>query len=298
MKDDKKIVAIIVTYNRKKILEECIKSLLNQNYQSLSILIIDNNSSDGTFDYIKKYVDNKKVFYKNTLENIGGAGGFNFGMREAYNMGCDYMWLMDDDTIVLPNALKSFLDADKSLDGNYGFLSSIVKWTDGSLCKMNKQSKFRKWNEEINKQNKDISIIYAASFVSFFTRVDVVKEIGLPIKDFYIWADDIEYSKRISKKYKCYILRDSIVIHKTKNNEGSNIAKDEDRIDRYKFAFRNGFYIAKKNGIKGIAEQFLRVNYNIIRVLFTNNKHKFKKIKIIIISSLKGIKFNPKIEYL
>lgn len=46
------------------------------------------------------YIDQKTIFYFNTGRNLGGAGGFNFGVRKAYEAGYDYIWLMDDDTIV------------------------------------------------------------------------------------------------------------------------------------------------------------------------------------------------------
>ena len=82
----KKVVAIIVTYNRKELLRECIEALLNQDYKHCDILIIDNASTDGTREYINSVVDNKKVIYINTGSNLGGAGGFNYGIKEAYKL--------------------------------------------------------------------------------------------------------------------------------------------------------------------------------------------------------------------
>ena len=76
----KKVIAVIVTYNRKELLKESINALLKQNYKNLRILIIDNNSTDGTKEHISEELKNENVIYENTGENLGGAGGFNYGM--------------------------------------------------------------------------------------------------------------------------------------------------------------------------------------------------------------------------
>ena len=290
----KRIVSVIVTYNRKELLKECIEALLKQDYKDLDILIVDNNSTDNTYSYIKHFIDNKKVFYKNTLENLGGAGGFNYGIREAIKMNYDYIWIMDDDTIVKKDTLTKLLEADSKLNGNYGYLSSIALWTDNTPCLMNKQKVYKNTLSE----DKTLIKTYHSSFVSMFFKKEVILDVGLPIKEFFIWGDDVEYSNRLSKKYDCYVVNNSIVIHKTKLNTGSNIAIDNDRIDRYKYAYRNEVYIARHNGLKGRIRQFLKINYHILRVIFKSKKYNLKKIKIIINNSLLGIKFNPKVEFI
>ena len=95
------IVAIIVTYNRKELLKESILSLFQQTYQNFSIYIIDNASTDGTYEYINDMLDNDRLYYFNTGKNLGGAGGFSFGIKEAVQNGFSYLWIMDDDTLPL-----------------------------------------------------------------------------------------------------------------------------------------------------------------------------------------------------
>ena len=138
--EQKHVGTIVVTYNRRNLLKDCIEALLKQNYKKQEILIIDNASTDGTKEYIDNLIDNKKVFYFNTGANLGGAGGFNYGVREALKRNYDYVWLMDDDTIAENNnALKSLVGKASYLKDDFSFLSSIAKWTDGKICKMNRQ---------------------------------------------------------------------------------------------------------------------------------------------------------------
>lgn len=291
-----RVCAIVVTYNRKNLLIECIDALLNQT-ASLDILIIDNASTDGTKEYIKSYIDLKKICYVNTDNNLGGAGGFNFGIKTAFDMGYEYFWMMDDDTIPNSDALQEFLHGCEILDNKFGFLSSVTLWVDQSLCKMNIQKFKNPWNSRFNTLKEGLIPCEHATFVSFFLKRDTVIKFGLPIKEFFIWSDDIEYSMRISREVPCYIVGKSVVVHKTANNEGSNIVKDDRRIDRYKFAFRNEMYIAKKYGLKCFVSQILKILKNIIEVLRSSNGNKIKKINVIISSSIRGVFFKPKIEF-
>ena len=299
MEELKKVIAVVVTYNRKELLKECIEALLNQDYKNCHILIVDNASTDGTKEYINEYLKNKKINYVNTGANLGGAGGFNYGMKEAYKIGSDFMWVMDDDTIPCKDALKELIESDEILEGKYGFLSSVALWKDDSQCKMNIQKISKDWFVDSRYLKSGLLRTYYATFVSMLIRTDTIVKVGLPIKDFFIWGDDIEYTNRISKKYNCYISGKSQVVHYTTNNEGSNIAKDsKDRINRYKYAYRNEMYIAKQNGIKGISRQIAKICLHLFRVIFISNGEKIKKIRIILSSSLKGLFFNPKVEYI
>ena len=135
---DKKVIAVVVTYNRKELLKECIEALLNQNYKNCDVLVVDNASTDGTENYIKPLLDSKRVIYKNTGSNLGGAGGFNYGLKMAYALKYEFFWLMDDDTMPYNNALEELMKAKDELK-EFGFLSSIAEWVDGKLCNMNIQ---------------------------------------------------------------------------------------------------------------------------------------------------------------
>lgn len=295
----KGVATILVTFNRKELLKEALDRLKVQEYENNIVLIVDNASTDGTKECIEKYIDNSRFFYVNTGKNLGGAGGFSFGIKYAYQkIHTDYYWLMDDDCFVKNDSLSQLVKACDILDNNFGFLSSLVLWKDGKICEMNKQKIKQPWHKKGELLQYSLISTYYATFVSFFIRKEVVEELGLPIKEFFIWGDDVEYSDRISKKYPCFIVGNSIVEHATASNSGSNIALDsKERIGRYKYAYRNEVYIAKKNGLKGILRQYLKIHLHIYRVLRYSKKSKFKKILIIIFSSLKGLFFNPKVEY-
>lgn len=290
------IAAVIVTYNRKTLLLECIEKLFNQTVDSFDILIVDNHSTDGTYNALNRYLENSRISYIDTGSNLGGAGGFQYGMKAAVEAGYEYVWIMDDDSMPTESALEELIDAYKSLDDNVGFLSSKVMWTDGSICNMNIQRVSA--TKKVTDFSEAFIPIVVASFVSLFIPSTVINDVGLPFKEFFIWTDDWEYTKRIANKYPCYLITDSVVIHKTASNTGSNIALDsDDRLDRYKYAYRNEMYFYKREGFKGVLYYFAKLMLHCYRVMrFAKNK-KRERLKIIINNAKKGLSFNPTVEF-
>lgn len=293
----KKVAAVVVTYNRKELLLENIESLLKQTVSDLlDIIIIDNASTDGTKEVLNRYISSQQIIYKNTGANLGGAGGFNYGIKYAAENDYEYIWVMDDDCIPNNIALEKFLESDKKLNGNYGYLSSKVLWKDGNICAMNIQRETMFKN--VNDFKTEFVKIAMASFVSLFIPTKVVVEFGLPIKEFFIWTDDWEYTRRISLKYPCYLVNDSIVTHKSASNIGANISNDSiERLDRYKYLYRNDVYLWRREGISGYAYEVLRLLFHSFKICCLSNDNRMKRLKYLLFGTIAGIRFSPSIEY-
>ena len=289
---EQKILAVVVTYNRKQLLLECIDHLLHQTIgQNIKILIIDNASSDGTYQVLKPYIDKNFITYINTGSNLGGAGGFEYGVRQASKENCDYVWLMDDDSMPEPNAAEYLLEYALKIH-KFGFLSSYVKWVDGSPCVMNLQRK--DIMQKITSFDKKVIKIEIATFVSMFIPMKVIYEFGAPIGEFFIWGDDWEYTRRISKQLPCYLITQSVVVHKTKFNRGSDIALDSfDRMDRYRYSFRNNYYLTHRDGLKGRAYWCLLLAKNAIKIIVISKDHKKERLNTMIEGAKEGKQFNP-----
>lgn len=289
------IVTVVVTYNRKRILKECIGSLIKQNNNKMKILIIDNNSTDDTYDYIKNVL-NKNIDYINTKKNLGGAGGFNFGIKKALKYYPNYIWLMDDDTIVTRNCLKKLLLTANELDNNFSFLSSRVLWTDNSLCLMNKQTISRNWLFNYKMLSKGVIEIQNASFVSCFINVSAIEKVGLPIKDFFIWGDDTEYTERLCTFSSAYYVNESVVIHKSIESNLPDITKDTRDLSRFYYLYRNLYYIYKKN--KRLSKFHYLQRKHIKNIIKKSKNKKIRRIIIVLLGGFKGMFFRPKIEYI
>ena len=292
-----KIAAIVVTYNRKELLRENLLALLSQDEKRFDILIINNHSTDGTEESISDLLlSNDRIFYEDTGRNLGGAGGFSYGIKAAVERGYSWVWLMDDDCIPKRNALSELLGFAGRQNGKFGFLSSVALWKDGTFCRMNVQRKSLFCNlKEPTKEER----IVIASFVSMLIPTKVIKKVGLPIAEFFIWTDDWEYSRRISRHYPCYVVPKSRVLHKTEQNVGTSVATDdEQRLWRYRFAYRNEVYLYRREGIRGMLHIFIRSWIHIAKVLIQAKDHKGKRIWMIVGGTIEGFLFKPDIEEL
>lgn len=101
-----KVIAVIVTYNRKTLLQRVVDSLRNQSVPLYGIIVVDNGSTDGTGEWLDGQ-DGLTVIHQ---ENVGGSGGFWRGIKEASRLDCDWIWCMDDDVFPREDCLKTLLD--------------------------------------------------------------------------------------------------------------------------------------------------------------------------------------------
>lgn len=289
-----RVAAIVVTYNRCSYLVRCIQALREQTCPT-DILIIDNASTDGTAEAVRTYTDAGQVQYYNTGANLGGAGGFQYGMRLATEAGYDYLWIMDDDCIPEPTALEALSEADRQLDGQYGFLSGMAYWRDGSLCLMNIQKTGLR--TKIADPTAPLTPVIMATFVSAFFPAARVRECGLPIKEFFIWADDLEYTRRLSRRFPCYAVGGCRVLHDMQDNQKVNIATDRpERLPRYRYLYRNEVYVYRREGLRGWIYLICRLLLHSARVI-AGGTQKGEKLRVIWGAFLSGLRFHPAVEY-
>lgn len=291
------VIAVVVTYNRLDLLKGNIQCLLSQSVKLKKIIIVDNASTDGTKDYLKT-LHSDVFFVIFSQQNEGGAGGFYRGIKKASEIGCDAVWIMDDDTYPTQSALEKLTDDYRYLlekDCNVGFVTSNVLFKDDKPCLMNISNTVHVWNEFIDRGLVRVS---HSSFVSMLIPYNVIADVGLPIKEFFIWGDDGEYSTRIAAKYQGFISGNSTVHHMMKENVGVNIFNTpKDRINRFYFFYRNWMFT---NTIRGRTAKriFLRDTYILIyKICASNTPYKSLKIRTILKGLHDGKKFDAHIDY-
>ena len=289
-----RIVAVVVTYNRKECLLRCIDALRRQRGAQTDILVVDNASTDGTDTALAPLIASGAVTYHRADENLGGAGGFNLGMRLAVERGYDRLWVMDDDCIPDPDALAALVQADAQLLGNFGFLSGIAYWRDGTPCRMNIQ-KTDLWHK-LEDYSSPLVPVVMATFVSAYFPAACVRAVGLPIREFFIWSDDLEYTRRLSLRYPCYAVTASRVLHDMRHNNKVNIATDSlDRLPRYAYLYRNEVYVYRREGVMGYLYLFARVGLHLFKI-WLRSPVKGKRMAVILSSFWAGWRFHPPIE--
>ncbi len=282
-----KVIALVVTYNRKVLLTECLEAILSQTFSVYRLIIIDNASTDGTPELLdeKGILNRKDVIYQRMDTNVGGAGGFNVGLELAQSMGGDWVWLMDDDTIPCSQCLEKLIDC-SNIISNTSFLASNIFGEHGEAMNVPRvnetpsENGFPDWCMNLDKK---MVKIYIATFVSILINMDAIKKCGLPCRDFFIWGDDTEYTQRLAKYYgDAYLVGDSWACHKRKSAAGLDIKKEDDidRIKNYFYLYRNSLinfrlYKNKRSYIRNIL-RYMKIAFS---VLFkSNGRLKFKII--------------------
>ncbi len=216
-----KISAVVVTFNRLTLLKEVIVALRNQTRPLDEIIVVNNGSTDDTAAWLSEQPSLSVI----TQANLGGAGGFFTGVKAACERGHDWIWCMDDDTVPNPDALERFVENVAFRNPETGYLSSLVLWTDGSPHLMNIPLlvNHAKW---LHRFQQDRCIpIRDTSFVSLMVKREAVMRAGLPLREFFIWGDDSEFTRRLSEHHCGYLVLDSVVVHKTKSNAPAAFTK-------------------------------------------------------------------------
>lgn len=214
------VCAVVVTFNRKELLVECIEALLRQTRPLDAIYIIDNASTDNTPDLLlqKGYINNIppvdidepwerefevknlthgqpiRFYYVRMHENTGGAGGFYEGVKRGYGKGYDWLWLMDDDGEPDLFCLEKIILFKEKGD----FLSPTIISNDDP-----EKLSFGIYDSEANviiKQIAEIKKRYykdtANPFNGTLISNRLITKIGFPKKEMFIWGDEIEYMLR------------------------------------------------------------------------------------------------------
>ena len=102
----KQIGIVVCNYNKKEDALACIQSILESKFQDYDIYVVDNASSDGSAEAIEKAYGGQVTLLVNQ-ENLGGSGGFNTGLRAAFEKGYPYLMCVDNDALLDENAIGS-----------------------------------------------------------------------------------------------------------------------------------------------------------------------------------------------
>lgn len=244
----KHVAILVVTYNRLNLLKECIASLRSQTFNNYDIVVVNNGSTDGTLDWLSEQQDIITI----TQGNSGGAGGFYTGLKYIAENGYEYCWLMDDDVVCNDDALEHLMIAARKCPESGFFCSKVIDINGASMNMPSVDDRPRNgcYPNWLDKIDEHLIKVKAATFVSVLIPIKNVYKIGLPIKEYFIWGDDAEYTLRLSSKYDCYLAYNSIVVHKRSHQQMLDFMTENNptRLTNWFYMLRNSYVNAKKYG--------------------------------------------------
>lgn len=243
------VAAVVVTRNRPGLLERCLAAIYAQSYPAAHVVVVDNASEQATTNLLAVEAARRGArFHVIRLEqNTGGAGGFHYGMEACLQLPCTHMWLMDDDCEPDVDAVKELLST-TSIVGEDAVLGSNVFDLDGEICNV-QPAAVRAGANGLPQYSLHLAEglieVISLTFVSFLVPSRLVRKVGLPLKEFFIWGDDLEYSMRLARYAKLYQVGKSKTTHLRRGNASLCVAKESNckKIEQYKFFYRNKIYV-------------------------------------------------------
>lgn len=218
----RKIGIFICNYNGEEYIIKCIESLKKQSIQDFDIFVIDNASIDRSIEIIEETYKDSVYVLKNE-ENLGGAGGFDRGLKHGIEQNYEYITLLDNDIYLDPFAIENlykFLQANNDV----GIVGAKIYYMDAPKKVMDFGSKidFENYKEIVGFRNTmdhhTIPEVLECDYVpacAAMTKRSVLMECGTMPTDCFIYFDDIELCYRMKLKgYKVAAYGKAKVWHK------------------------------------------------------------------------------------
>lgn len=207
----------VVTYNRSALLSRLLESIVTMDPQPGHVVIVDNASVDDTTDVVESFRDriDAELVYRRLDTNTGGSGGFSEGMRIAYELGSEWIWLMDDDVEVIPDGLQkmgNWAPRFKSIQGRrYDYDGSEFYWQYRIAEPLGIPIPFAPSHFD----ESGYKVMNSGCFEGMFIHRDIVQKIGLPDPRFFIYWDDQTYGWLASRETTSVIV-DEFVLRRTR----------------------------------------------------------------------------------
>ena len=214
-----KVSIILVNYNGKDYNKECIESIFNSSYKNIEVIVIDNDSNDNIDLMLSK-------------NNLGFSGANNIGIQKALKNGCDYIVLLNNDTIIDRDLILNMIKASK--EENDAIISPKIYYYDNKDIIWSAGADMR-WKKGVTDQRginqKDDGSFDKREEVEFGTGCcllipsKIISEVGLLSDDYFLYYEDTDYCMKVRNKgYKIVYEPTAVLYHKVSASTGGEIS--------------------------------------------------------------------------
>lgn len=193
---------IIVALNNYADTAECLVSLCRLAYPSYYIIVVDNGSDDGTAEHIR--VDFPQVKVLETGTNLGFAAGYNVGFRYALQRGAEYIFMLNNDTIVDPNVLPYLMLAARQTNVSvyvpivYYYAAPDKVWSAGARYRLLPPAfVMEKHVYSARGSYKDLDFAIGCALL---IHRNAFEQIGLWDENYFFNWEDLDFSVRLRRQ--------------------------------------------------------------------------------------------------
>jgi len=215
MQSEKKVSVVVVNWNGKRFLEDCLGSLSRQTYANREIILVDNGSTDSSVSYVREKFPDVKII--ELRENTGFTGGNSAGLKTAAG---DFVALVNNDTRADDRWLENLVEPMRK-DPRIGICASKLVVADtesidsaGDGMTSAGVGFNRGHGADLNTYSS-LEPVFAACAAGALYRRKMIDEIGFLDEDFFLYDEDVDLSFRgQSAGWKCVYVPDAIVHHR------------------------------------------------------------------------------------
>ncbi|MCQ9376263.1 glycosyltransferase family 2 protein [Methyloversatilis sp. XJ19-13] len=274
MKPKVRTLIVLLNWNGWKDTIECLESLMLLSHDDFAIVVVDNASSDASLacladwganaekqrqvphEFIifqegdlslaaKQRVETRSIFLIKSSRNGGFAAGNNLGLKFGVELGVQYCWLLNNDTVVEPSSLSEMEIVAES-DKNVGLVGSVLRYYDeretiqafGGVV-------FNKWlgrgrqiaqgshYSVLAKQDTQLVELDYLAGASILITSDFLQDVGYMSEDYFLYFEEIDWAFRARSKWKMAVSSKSTVFHKEGGAIGTNSRSSRSRLSQY-----------------------------------------------------------------
>lgn len=215
------VYIILVNYNGSEDTLACIESLKTVSYGNYKIIVVDNASTDNSYEILKDKIDNQVILIESE-KNLGFAGGNNIGISYALENGAQAVLLLNNDTLVEPDFLSYMMENFK--DPKVGIVGSKIKyeskrdtlWFAGGEILWDKF-----YAKHYGEKEKDSGTYDERKEITFTTGCSMLihktllESIGLLSEEYFMYFEDVDYCARATEKgFKIIYEPKAVIYHK------------------------------------------------------------------------------------
>lgn len=290
IKKGQRVAIIVLNWNDYEDTAECLKSLERLNYPNFHVYLVDNHSSDHSYEKLREDHRRHKLTYDisflQTESNLGFAGGNNLAIKKAYEAGYDYFWLVNDDAVVTPDALTELVKTIKSdqkigIVGSkmYYYNSNKIWFAGGRVSSWTGQTHHIGYGEEDHGQYDQQRPVEFITGCSLLFRRALIDRIGLMREFYFLYYEETEWNIRARQAgFKVVYQPKSRIYHKVSTATGG-----EENPDPYVayYDLRNEYWMIKhtQNLFRTLVAYFYRLYKAFLKTKIIFQGHQDRKLE-------------------
>lgn len=202
-----RVAAVVLAYSRLELLQALIAALRAQTHRPDELIVVYQGSREDIAAWLAAQADLTLV----VQENRGSAGGFCRGIEESIRRGNDWTWIFDDDAVPERTALEALVACPYFGRPETAFLASRVVDRHGTTYMSPAPADANRWYGTVL-ADRCVEVT-SACWLGVLVASAAVRRAGLPIAEFFLFEEDLEFTERLARSGRAYCAIESVVVH-------------------------------------------------------------------------------------